>query len=65
MIKTVQLVDIHKAIRWLFYLASRTKCIGDILRNNFGNIEAELIYREVTAYEKTGHTQLAVMDFKR
>ena len=40
----------------VFYLASRTKCVGDILRKNYGNIDAELIYREVTAYERTGDT---------
>jgi hypothetical protein len=38
------------------------QCIANILKENYGQITAETLYREVTALEETGDNKWVVMD---
>ena len=44
---------------------SNDKCMGAVLQDKHGNIDAEVIYREIVPLHKTGDTQIAVYDFAR
>eukprot|EP01015_Nassula_variabilis_P007751 TRINITY_DN1601_c0_g1_i1.p1 TRINITY_DN1601_c0_g1~~TRINITY_DN1601_c0_g1_i1.p1 ORF type:complete len:191 (-),score=38.81 TRINITY_DN1601_c0_g1_i1:31-603(-) len=48
-----------------FWQPSKNQCLGKLLSENNGKIDAEVLFREVAGYHQTGDSQVAVFDFKR
>jgi len=44
---------------------SKNKCLGEVLQQNLGHIDAEFLYKTLAPLHKTGDTQIVVYDFAR
>lgn len=44
---------------------SKDACLGAIIKENYGKIDAEFIHKEAAPLHQTGDTQIVIYDFKR
>lgn len=62
---TYNFSDYHPQLDGVIYFADggSNTCIANILEANYGNITAELIYRQITGLHHTGNTIMAVYSY--